>query len=198
LLVISFSEVLQHLETWHIIPCPSPVHSKDEDNPTEQPRPDRRARLSVTCHHGETSHISRTNLVSIPCDPTPIESYQRDIQRHEEFACGYRPAPATETELRVVDSDSDNVESVLSSCSLISRLCFLVPSRRWVTNSLNSYKGEDLSAWLKQCQQAMRDGEISSWFQRQQQAKRDQDRVNKSVNRLMRKPNFRRKLGVQK
>lgn len=201
MLVTSFSEVLQYLETWHVIPCPSPVHSKDGDNPTEQPRPDRRARLSVTCHHGETSHTSRTTLVSIPCDPTPIESYQQDIQRHEELACGYRPAqvePATETELPVVDSDNDNIESVLPSCSPISRLYFLVPSCRWVTNSLNSYEDEDLSAWLKQCQQAKRDVDISSWFKRQNQAKRDQDRVNKSAKRVMRKAHFRRKLGDQK
>jgi len=201
LLVTSFSEVLQYLETWHIIPCPSPVHSNDGDNPAEQPRPDRRARLSVTCHHGETFHISRTTLVSIPCDPTPIESYQQDIQRHEELACGYRPAqaePATETESRVVDSDNDNFESVLSSCSPISCLCFLVSSCRWVTNSLNSYEDEDLSAWLKQCQQAKCDVEISSWFKRQKQAKRDQDRTNKSVKRLMRKAHMRRKSGVQK
>lgn len=121
MLSIRFSEVLQHLETWGVIPCPSPVHSKDEDNPTDQQRRDLRLKLAVTCHHGEASHVSRTNLANIPSYPTPIEKYQQDTETHEEFACGYRQSQL-ESRLAVpldIDPNSDTEESVLSCYSLI-------------------------------------------------------------------------------
>jgi hypothetical protein len=67
-------------------------------------------------------------LANIPSDPTPIETYQQDIQAHEEFACGYRQPPVEPVELGngttplVIDSDSEDEKLELVSLSHASPL----------------------------------------------------------------------------
>ena len=118
----SFSEVLQHLEIWHVIPCPSPVHSMDTDTPSDRPQQARGHKLGVTCYHGETSHISKISLADIPPDSTPIQKYQQDKQVHEELA--YK------LQLPTVDDDtSDDARSVYLFLSLNNALQLpLLPS----------------------------------------------------------------------
>jgi hypothetical protein len=111
----SFSEVQQHLETWHVIPCPSPVHSKDTDAPSDRPEQTGRHKLGVTCHHGETSHISGISLANIASDATPVERYRQDWQSHEVLALGVQLSEeerSRRTGLLVDDSLIDEMRSV--------------------------------------------------------------------------------------
>lgn len=140
----SFSEIQQHLETWRVIPCPSPVHSKDTDTPSDRPQQARHHKLGVTCHHGESSHISEISLADILPDSTPIQKYQQDKQPHEELA--YK------LQLPIVDdSILDNTKSVYLFLSLNVLLQSpLMPTQRGMTNSSNNSLDDELTNMLKQ------------------------------------------------
>jgi hypothetical protein len=140
----SFSEVLQWLETWHVIPCPSPVHSKDTDTASDRPEQARHHKLGVQCHHGETSHISEISLADILSDSTPIQKYQQDKQPHEELA--YKLQLPT-----IDDSNLDDTRSVYLFLSFnIPLQSPLLPSQRGMTNSPNSSPDDELTKMLEQ------------------------------------------------
>ena len=86
----------------------------DTDTPSDRPEQARCHKLGVTCHHGETSHISEISLADIPQDSTPIEKYQQDKQPHEELA--YKLELPT-----IGDSILDNTRSVYLFLSAIER-----------------------------------------------------------------------------
>jgi hypothetical protein len=123
---------------WHVIPCPSPVHSKDTDAQSDRPQQTSRHKLGVTCHHGETSHISEISLANIASDATPVERYQQDMQSHEELALKLQLSEeerVRRTVLLVDDSVDDEMGSVCSIYPALTPLLLHVqPSQRWITN----------------------------------------------------------------